>query len=186
MLTVITDKARVEAAAAALERSLRAGTARRSCHIGYRGGGGTYDIHWNPVEQFWSVLSTIGNRYWNCFGLHPSHDGPRDGEHLAIVCEVNPPLDGANRRCAGAFVMDECGRVLLAHNGRVGGGRKGIGKVAFLESLDRPVLDLTTWPDGLRAEMLVLGAVDDPALPRAIGQFVRSVQSFKARATLGA
>lgn len=183
MLTVLTTAADSERAAASLERTLKRGCARRHCQVGYQGGGGTYDIYWNAALGFWSLLSRADNRYWYCFGDHADSGGPIDGEDLGIVCEINPPLEGVNRRCAGAFAQDESGRVILTHSGKIGGGRKGIGKLAFLESLKRPELVPVRYPDGVVAEVLVIGGVDAADLPTRIASFVWAVRSFKEKRT---
>lgn len=179
MLAVLTTAADVERAAAATERTLKQGCVRRRCAVGYQGGGGTFDVFWNAAHGFWSLLSRADNRYWFCFGDHPEPVGPRDGDGLDIVCEINPPLEGINRRCAGAFAQDEAGGVVLTHSGKVGGGRKGIGKFAFLESLRRPEFATVRWPDGIAADMLVIGRVDGVDLPARVAALVRAVRTFK-------
>ena len=50
-----------------------------------------------------------------------------------ITVEVNPAIDGVNRRVNGLFAVDDkTGHTVLLHRGRIGGGRKGIGKTSFM------------------------------------------------------
>src|SRR2546426_6326116 len=45
------------------------------------------------------------------------------------------PKEGINRRCAGLFVRDDDdGAIYFTHSGKVGGGREGVGKSAFLSN----------------------------------------------------
>lgn len=97
---------------------------------------------------------------------------------LDITCEINSPIEGKNWLIAGAFARDDAGKRYYLHSGRVGGGRKGIGREAFLAEYtgtSEPVM----WPDGSQRPMIVLGALDDPGLVTQIAAFVHHVNKFK-------
>lgn len=97
-----------------------------------------------------------------------------------IIAEINPPKVGLNRRVSGAFLKDALGRTYLAHRGRVGGGRKGIGKKAFMAwyRSDKEVVN-----DGGRyTEMIIIGALDDETLIEELAAFTYSVAAFKEQA----
>ena len=99
--------------------------------VGYQGGGQSYDVHWHQAAGIWGLFepSAAKGRFWICFGL----ENPAKASSLTITVETNPPVQGVNRRCAGVFLRDEHGNFYIAHSGKVGGGRKGIGKKAFRE-----------------------------------------------------
>jgi hypothetical protein len=117
----------------------------------------------------------IDNRYWCVFGL----GWPEESQSLGLVCEINIPFKGINRRVAGVFARDETGRLALLHSGKVGGGRPGIGKEAFLEFYKDGRRVSVRWPDGQETRHLWLGWLDDPDLLRQIAAFVRLVERFK-------
>lgn len=69
-------------------------------------------------------------RHWNAFGAEP----PALGRSNNITVEVNVAFDEVYPMLAGLFAADDkTGNIVLLHRGGVGGGRKGIGKAAFLE-----------------------------------------------------
>jgi 5-methylcytosine-specific restriction protein A len=136
------------------------------------------DVYYIEPHKFWVGLADSRNRYWNALGI----GNPFRDDH-SIVAEINPPKEGINRRISGAFVRDQNGRVYLAHRGRVGGGRKGIGKRAFLSWYEGSI----EWiEDGDRVnEMIVVGALDDPQFVEKLGAFAKIVSIFKEEAVSG-
>ncbi len=147
--------------------------------VGYQGGGGSYPVYWRPEERFWSLLELADNRYWCCFGL----ENPNSQNSLTIVCEINPPLEGINRRCAGFFVEGDDGCTNVAHSGKIGGGKPGIGKQAFERSYSG-TWQTVRWPDGVRTRAVVIGAVDGENLPAEIRDFILQVQQIKQKAVV--
>ena len=68
-----------------------------------------------------------GLRNWNIFGAGQ----PVLDRSNSIAVEVNIALQ---RRLAGIFALDEkTGNTILLHSGRIGGGKKGIGRKAFMK-----------------------------------------------------
>jgi len=174
----LTDEKRIRLAYNAMAANLKEGATRLRRQVGYKGGGGTYNVFWRPAEQFWSLFETAvtANRYWCCFGTAD----PRKHLGLGITCEINPPFEGINRRCAGVFCRHENKDVFIAHSMRIGGGRKGIGRSAFMRTIRRRSRIVPIrWPDGLETDVLILGRLNHPTLPKRIGAFVHEVQRFK-------
>jgi hypothetical protein len=98
---------------------------------------------------------------------------------MNIVCEINPPKASIDRRCAGLFVRDADGVIYVTHSGKIGGGRKGIGKSAFLSNY-RGARETVGWPDGSDSEVIVIGRIDGARLAAQVADFIREVQRFKA------
>lgn len=143
--------------------------------IGFQGGGHHCQLYWKPDICIWGVfeLNIIRNRFWICWGdIHP--DDP-----FSIVVETNPPFEGINKRVSGSFVKDEKGRIFLSHSGRVGGGRKGIGKKAFCEFSNLANWGIIHWPDGKTSQNLILGEIGKESLLNGIKAFVNEVARFK-------
>jgi len=114
-----------------------------------------------------------GVRYWNAFGTGK----PKPGKLVHIICEINYPESGINKKVAASWVKDG-GDVLLVHSGNIGGGRKGIGKNGFIENYNGSFQELDV--DGLPNLVTVLGSIKDPRLPHSIANFVREVARVKA------
>ena len=93
------------------------------------------------------------------------------------MVEVNPRLEGTDLRVAGAFARDAQGTIHLCHNGRIGGGRHGVGKAAFFKHYRG---DLTAMAHEERTISVVdLGPVRSPRLPARLGRFAREVLRVK-------
>jgi hypothetical protein len=150
--------------------------------IGWQGGGGRCTAYWLPKLGFWAVLepsppNTKKRRFWNCFGI----DNPAQQHMLTIIVEINPPHEGENRHVAGLFARDEDNRIYIAHTGKVGGGRIGIGQNAFREFLrHHPWHEIET-QSGIRTAA-VLGPIDSRDFANQVADFVNSVADFKERA----
>jgi hypothetical protein len=114
-----------------------------------------------------------GNRYWNAFGVgRPSKDA-----HVFSTCEINFPLQGLDRRIGGAFARDEAGRIFVVHRGKIGGGKKGIGKSLF-EDQYRGVWALVQ--DGsVETNVVLIGHLGSSRFARQVGQFVSKVDRIK-------
>jgi len=176
--TVLDNAREIAEAFAALHRTLTSGARVHRGDIGYQGASGKAELHWQPAAGFWvcmdPVEEPIRNRYWCAYGLGDPATGPGN-----IVVEVNPPTSGIDRRCAGAFVRDDDGVVHLAHNGRIGGGRFGIGKAAFWEHYQGQPATVRWGTRGDVSQMVVIGRVDSPELLPALAAFVREVDRIK-------
>lgn len=177
LLAPVTDKAEIaEIYERFVEALTRSATPIRK-RVGWPSGTGEFDVYWHPNERLWSLFDPrrTRNRYWCCFGPND----PANSRTLSIGCEINFVFEGVNRRVAGAFLKDEGGRVYVGHSGNVGGGRKGVGKAAFLNYYDSPVRERVAWPDGKTTEMLIIGMLDSDTLVGNVAAFVSEVASFK-------
>ena len=125
--------------------------------------------------HFWVAMADSENRYWNALGLGNPFAGDTN-----IIAEVNPPKSGIDRNIAGLFVEDPAGEICIAHRGKVGGGRKGIGKEAFLDWYKEPLsLIFDVDRHGLA---IVLGRLNHESLIRRLATFTRLVAAFKNEA----
>jgi len=144
--------------------------------LGWQGGQANREVHWHPVLNVWVCFddAAAGNRYWNAFGL----GNPRDvSGTLSIVVEINSPLSGINRRVAGAFARDSDDELYLVHRGKLGGGRKGIGKTAFMATYHGAVFTIAD--GGLTSNAIVLGRLGQPDFQASVASFVSQVDRFK-------
>jgi len=153
-------------------------TQKQSQLVGFPGGTQEATIHYVQSLDFWMTFKLIENRYWNCGGL----GYPFKGGSPAPSVEINPPLSGIDRRMAGAFLEDEDGVVYVAHNGKIGGGTKGVSKTNFLAKY-------RDWSWVLSGDrkmpMYVIGRLDDPRLPRKLRDFTRRSADFRSEIKAG-
>jgi hypothetical protein len=97
---------------------------------------------------------------------------------LTITVEINPPHEGENRHVAGLFARDEADRVYIAHTGKVGGGRAGIGMKTFRRFFgDDQWSDIAT--NGGARSVTVFGPIGAPEFIKQLSEFVHKVAAFK-------
>jgi hypothetical protein len=178
-VTPLTDELAIANAFDKLKGRLAKGTTRLRRTIGFPGGQvPDATIFWHPADAIWVHLDAkrVENRYWCCYGVQ----NPSVGRSLDIAVEINPPQRGFNRRIAGTFVREVGGRVFLAHSGRVGGGKKGVGKRTFVDFHPGLAWATVAWPDGKQSEVILVAGLSDPHFPQQVATFVHEVAKFKA------
>jgi hypothetical protein len=182
MLKVIVESAKKRAGQEELKRNLVStleDEGKRS--IGFQGGNIYARVYAAGRGELWVAFRGPTKihgvrRYWNVFGVYQP-----DRPAQSITVEINIPTE-TNARVAGFFAEDtETGELFLMHSGRVGGGRPGIGKSAFLVRSKAKLIEVSGKDGGLRSG-IVIGKLKDPDLADRIWRFVRSVQVFKDQA----
>ena len=114
-----------------------------------------------------------GDRYWNAFGVGT----PAGDSHVSSACEINFPLKGLDRRVGGAFARDPAGRTFAVHRGKIGGGKKGVGKSLFegqYRGVWAPVQD-----GEIESSVVLIGQLGSPRFVRQVSQFVQKVDKIK-------
>jgi len=160
-----------------MKRQLESGGERVVATLGYPGGNQKgLALYWHARHALWCHLNDelAKNRFWICFGA----ERPDGRTSNSITVELNPPREGVNRRTAGVFLEDGS-RVFVAHSGKVGGGKKGIGKDSFMRWYDGKTVSVV-WPDGEENDLVVIGCVESPELPSQVARFVHKVREFKS------
>lgn len=173
MLRVIEDARTIKQCQAELKAKMKAFTTEERLHtVGFPGGSAKATVYYCAPLDFWMTLKPISNRYWNCGGM----GNPFSTNSPAPQVEINPPRSGLDRRIAGAYLEDENGVRYIAHNGKVGGGAKGVSKTAFLAyyPATSPVVS-----GDKQIPMYVIGRLNDPDLPRKLRNFTKTSAAFR-------
>ena len=182
MLKAITKPSEIRKAQKLLQEALNKALPEREgpYTIGFQGGNKDFPSL-RANDRIWYVHEKVEEestpRHWNAFGvakqLNLSTSNP-------IVVEINIPLKEASKRVAGLFAIDTSNeKILLLHRGKVGGGKKGIGKNTFLEWYAKPPIKVF-YDDSNESDDAVL--VADLSAPNAAGKiadFVEAVAMFK-------
>jgi hypothetical protein len=182
MWELVIDQKTIQQAEKRLVRAFSKVTAEHiPCFAGYQGGNEPIEAWWSDNLGLWfahkSYTYESGRIHWNVFGTVGK---PRRGRSQSITCETNLGFSGDVRRLAGAVAQDEHGRLHLMHRGRIGGGRKGIGRTLFREHFRGEFVDIA---DGDSTSAIALvGDLDSPRLPAQVAHFVREVERIKALA----
>ena len=180
MFSTLTKRAEVASAQGQMQKALFAQLPERgrSYTVGFQGG--KFEVaNLHADGSIWCVLDKLTNeltpRFWNAFGLA---DKLKIYGSNAIVVEINVPLSGISSRVGGAFAVNESGELWLLHRGKVGGGKDGIGKDAFLRHSKLPLVSAVS-KDGKAGEFIPVGHIASPTFASDVGRFVRSVAEFK-------
>jgi hypothetical protein len=142
--------------------------------LGHPGATDRAKVGWSESLGIWIFSRKIADhRYWNAFGI----GRPEGGARIPITCEINFPLCGIDRRTGGAFAEDGAGRVFVVHRGKLGGGRKGVGKGLF-ENHYRGVWEVMD-DGGEETPVALIGVLNSPRFARQIAQFVAKIPRIK-------
>lgn len=175
MLQVVGDSEGIDRAVARLRGAL-AGVPARGVRLTWRGGELRTDIHWACDDAFWWAIEPRADRDTLLLG----HAREAPGRRESITCSLNLVRTRTSRRTAGIVASDREGRLYLAHSGRIGGACPRQRVSDFRDFLADGVWRTVEWPDGRRTVALIVAPLDSPRLMRLLGQFVESVDRFKA------
>lgn len=141
--------------------------------IGYPGGNFKSTVSWIDKLGIWVCSFKRYDRHINLFGIGE----PKEGDMIPITCEINFPVSGIDRRIGGAFLTDSTGDIFVAHRGKIGGGKKGIGKSLF-EDQYRGQWEIVE-DNGLETEIALISALNSPRFVSQVRQFVFEVNRIK-------
>lgn len=187
MLRLVSDaKAKKETLARLKDRLKGELENKGNRNIGFPGGNFNRTIYSAADGNLWAAFGPASSeehrvaRYWNGFGVFNS-----SGTSQTIVVEINIPSETNSEQVAGFFAEDGIsGDVFLMHSGKVGGGRPGIGKKAFLAWTKLKTTEVVDSRGSVRTG-IAIARLEDSDLADRIWQFVKTVDSFKKLAASG-
>ena len=175
LLTIIEERNEIKRAQARIRQKMN-NVAEKSgfISIGGKGWHQEREAFWNGNLGIWWTMKEEEDRYWNSFGTGE----PRwnTGYSHSIVCEVNFSKD-RNPRIPGMVARDENRRTYVLHRGRIGGGRKGIGKSLFFQNFTGEWE--TVWGRSFLVKLALIGALDSKRFPWQVASFVHEVERIK-------
>ena len=145
--------------------------------LGHQGAGFPAKVLWSKSLGIWKFSRAIKEvRYWNAFGVGK----PGASSVLSIASEINFPWKQIDRKTGGAFAEDAWGNVFVIHRGKIGGGKKGVGKSLF-EHNYRGVWSFMEDGDSI-SQVAVIGALNSPRFALQAAQFVGKIEILKSTA----
>lgn len=177
MLKVLDDEKEIAIAQKAFMNKLNVFAEKSgTINVGYQGGSSKVKAFYSSKLGIWWVFDDSVNRYWNAFGTEEIRWNT--GYSHSIICEINPPFKGINRRISGAFAKDPNGKLYLFHRGRIGGGKPGIGKTAFMKGFGKDVWE--ELEDGNKfSKLALIASFDNPKFAQQVAYFVHTVELIK-------
>jgi hypothetical protein len=145
--------------------------------LGHQGASSPAKVLWSKKLGIWLFSHAIDEvRYWNAFGV----GRPRPGSIVSIITEINFPFAGIDRKTGGAFARDAWGNIFVIHRGKIGGGKKGVGKSLF-EHNYRGVWSFMEDGDCI-TQVAVIGVLNSPRLALQTSHFVKKIEILKSAA----
>jgi hypothetical protein len=145
--------------------------------LGHQGAGFSAKVLWLKELGIWKFSHVIKEvRYWNAFGIGK----PGTSNVLSIASEINFPWDQIDRKTGGAFAEDAWGNVFVIHRGKIGGGKKGVGKSLF-EHNYRGVWSFMEDGDSI-SQVAVIGDLKSSRFALQAAQFVKKIEILKLSA----
>ncbi|MEI7637529.1 MAG: hypothetical protein WCJ37_09510 [Syntrophus sp. (in: bacteria)] len=175
MLKAITDAKAIHRCQQHFTRQLKTwGREKISVNLGHQGASDRVRVWWSDELGLWFFPGKgEENRYWNAFGTAR----PKTDAALSITCEINFPKEGTDRRIGGVFAADGKGRTFVVHRGKLGGGRKGIGKALFERQYRGVWVDMEDGEED--TSVAVVGLLHSPRFARQLSQFVNKIDKIK-------
>jgi len=146
--------------------------------LGHQGASFRAKVSWSRKLGIWIFSqATKDVRYWNVFGMGK----PPASGHLPITAEINFPWAGIDRKTGAAFAQDAWNHIYVIHRGKIGGGKKGIGKSLFEENY-RGIWAWMT-DGGALAQVAVIGELGSSRFALQAAQFVGKIEKLKSTAS---
>ena len=148
-------------------------TEKVNCWVGYPSGSFEDTVKYSDKLNIWISSNEQPNRFWNGFGV----GRPRENKNNSLNGEINFPYENINRRIAGVFAVEENGNILVLHRGKIGGGKKGIGKHFFKDNFRG---DFVNAIDGNReTEFCLIGELKSNHFPNQVANFIKEIYRVK-------
>lgn len=179
-LTRVTDLKVVDRAARKIVRAFREGGVASTEIVGFPSGSIEERVYWRPDLGVWlcrhdKFNGTTLNRIWLAYGMQE----PGSVNGLSITVEINFPREGINRKVAGLLAARPGGALVVCHNGRLGGGKKGIGKAAFTSWYGGEPVEVVDG-DGRTTMTYAIADLDSDRLAYQLAEYVHACAAFKA------
>lgn len=146
--------------------------------LGHQGASFGAKVSWSKKLGIWIFSqATKDVRFWNAFGVGL----PQEAGHLPITAEINFPWAGIDRKTGAAFAQDAWNRVFVIHRGKIGGGKKGIGKSLFEENYR----GVWAWMEDGESltQVAVIGALGSSRFALQAAQFIGKIEKLKSKAS---
>jgi TIR domain len=174
-LTLVTDRHESWKAFKLLHETVATHGERVTCILGYPGGQLKASVYHVKNADFWCYPTE--NKDYHKFYIPFGRGTPSIGiNNMAL--QINPPHEGENKRLAGVFLTDHRGRYYIGHTGRLGGGRKGIGKAEFKEYYGPNGWLAFERTDGTD-EAIVFGPLGTDMPLEQLSKFIRIASDFR-------
>jgi hypothetical protein len=174
MINIITDKDEINKLYLKFIKLIKTNFSTKiKCWVGFPAGSFEDIVYYSEEFDLWVSINKMDNRFWNGFGIGK----PLEGKNNSLIGEINFPFKNINRAIAGAFGKDDKGKIYLLHRGKIGGGKKGVGKQAFIENFRGDFIQAV---DGDKeTNFCFVGELNSKYLFNQVTDFINEIKRFK-------
>jgi hypothetical protein len=178
MLKVITEQAAIKKHAGQFNKKFKPFIDEEiKVKLGHQGASFPAKVSWSSSLGIWKFSRAVKDvRYWNAFGA----EKPGTSGVLSIASEINFPWAQIDRKTGGAFAQDSWGNIFVVHRGKIGGGRKGVGKSLFEQNY-RGVWSFMEDGNSI-SQVGVIGHLASSRFALQAAQFVKKIEIMKLSA----
>ena len=138
-------------------------------------------VYWHARHKYWCAFKDPAKlkkrHYWNCFGRE---DPGKSDRTLNPDLEINPPLDGNNKRPAGLFVRNDRRDVFLARDlNKVNNVKANDFRKMVEKEFPKNIVGVR-WKKRTRC-MIVLGEVNSRELRGRVAKLVGLVAELRSQ-----
>lgn len=133
------------------------------------------------TNSLWHLPTPRGQeKWWHPFGFDQP-ESLKTRKSSRMIVQFTRARSGYSAKLGAFFAADPNDTIYLVHTGKIGGGRKGVGKTAFLESLGPKAIpiELNRTDKTTRMSVAFCSAITSPNLVRDIEKFTEVVYQFK-------
>lgn len=176
MITIITYKSEIKRLLTRFHKQLdQYLTESVRCWVGYPSGSFEDVVRYSPELNIWKSHIDFNqvDKFWNGFGI----GRPVQGKNHSLVGEINFPLEGIKRAIAGAFGIGENGKILVLHRGKIGGGKKGVGKSLFVDNFRGEFVYAID--NDRESRFCLVGELSSEYFPHQVASFIHEIRRVK-------
>lgn len=174
MFTIVSSKSEIGKLHLQFSKYLQEyATGKMTVYVGFKPTRLLLEVNYSEVLGIWWTFQEIGDKYWNSFGIGK----PSEKHNNSITCEINYPLDGINTRLAGGIAKNEVGEAIIIHNGRIGGGKDGVGKKLFIDNYIGDTVEINL--NSKMPEYVPVGSLNSERFAYQVALFVKEVARIK-------
>ena len=175
MWDVVTDQRKIRMVRNKLiDRMSSFVTDEVSTRITTRGGTVEATALWSDHLQMWWYWDEGPTQYW-----HPFHV-QKPNSTTSVLVEINFPIQGYNPRIGGAVLRDSQSKeYIIAHSGRIGGGRPGIGQSLVRQRMGDWFNLVALTPRGEERRYMPVALIEASNAPQQLAAFIHAIHQVK-------
>ena len=197
--TVIENKKEIKRVQRAFAKNMKKeATKHGELTASHQHGGLKVHAYWFKDNEFWWAYPKTESQtktkhsntpnWWNAFRFldsnHQYYPNRKAGEPNwggvnGMTVQINSPISGNKWSFGGCFVKDPNNEIYIAHTGKIGGGREGIGRGLFVANYPGTQQWREVTGSRGKKQAVIISSINSHNLISNVGLFVKAVAEIK-------